>query len=167
MYEWGDVKRTQQWSGIERRWRFRQITTQGNDLCTFGAQKATCTSHQMRRSCSSHLKLLLAKKVLKNSRHSCNEFCLPLSPTLPPLHFPLLIFFCLFGFFHTHILLHLYTLASHAKFAPPFYLSSPLYYSPLSFYVFFCPPASSLHHFSGRELGPSLGCFWPGLLAAK
>ena len=73
-------------------------------------------------------------------------------------------------FSRADINLHIHTLLPRLNFLLLFYLHR---------YVSFCSPPnpSSLLHcntfsfsfffFSGRELGPSLGCCWPGLLAAK
>lgn len=69
----------------------------------------------MRRSSSSYLKLLAAKKVRKNSRNSCNIFfhSLSPSPTLSIFHFPLsLSIFSPFFLCLTYTCI--YRLSSHA-----------------------------------------------------
>ena len=89
---------------------FRQVTRQGNDLCMYGAQKATCTSHRDEEKLQQLQKLLPAKKVLKNPRHSCNVFSLSLSPS-PTLSISLSISSPLSPCFHLpHILLHIHAL---------------------------------------------------------
>lgn len=100
----------------------------------------------------------------KDSGHSCNVFSFSLSPSPSPsiFHFPLHLPFL------SPTYTCIYTLSSHAWISS--YFSTSISMSPSA------PPhpssfprcnTFSFFFFSGRELGPSLGCCWPGLLAAK
>lgn len=119
-----------------------------------------------------HLKLPQLNKITagkqkvhqKDSGHSCNVFSFSLSPSPSPsiFHFPLHLPFL------SPTYTCIYTLSSHAWISS--YFSTSISMSPSA------PPhpssfprcnTFSFFFFSGRELGPSLGCCWLGLLAAK
>lgn len=145
-----------------------QAGKQAGEWSVYGAQKATCTSHRDEEKLQQAQKLLPAKKVHKNSKHSCNMFSISLSPSPTlflfrfPLHllFSISIFSPLFHVSHTPAYTH----------SPPTLHFLHLFTSLSPSLLSFCSAFTllfSLQHFSGRELGPSLGCCWPGLLAAK
>lgn len=109
-----------------------------------------------RRSCSSYMKVLLAKKI---------KFIFLLHP-LCLFSISLSISFSLFTISSmSHI--HLYTLP---RCISSCFLSPSLHFSlspSLSLSLLRPSLSFAMQHLSGRELGPSLGCCLPGLLAAK
>jgi len=120
-------------------------------------RKPPVHSTNMRRSCSSCSKLLLAKFLKIPETFAVYSLIL-----FPPhnLHFS----------FYLSVLSFLMLLQTHSDLPHLIYsLSLPpsLSFTPLSLSLPVPSFSSSLHHFSGRVLGPGLGCSWPGLLAAK
>lgn len=118
--------------------RFRQVTRQGNDLCMYGAQKATCISHRDEVKLHQQPEIAAGKKVLKYSTFTCSVFMYSFSFILSsPLHFPLHLLPSLYpSFYLSHTLAYTPSLPTQ-KFLLFFYL--PLSISPL-LSVFLCTP---------------------------
>lgn len=122
--------------------RQRRVRVRAREWSVYvwSSEKPPVHHNRMRRSCSSYPRLLPAKEVLKNSRHSCNILSLPLLTHSVSFPFPspspsfLSILFFIFP-----TLTYSCILASHSKFTPSFSLP-PLFFLLLSPSVVFCPP---------------------------
>lgn len=142
MYELGNNKKAEfTLQGQKTRVQMGNLATQGSVY----VQKATWTKHQNERKLVYRI-TASNRKVLKNPQTVAMSFRFLLHSSSVSL-----------AVFLPHvILLFSHTLA---------YTPSPLLLFPTAFTL---PSfSSSLHHFSDRVLGPSLGCRWLGLLAGK
>lgn len=138
--------------------RQRRVRVRAREWSVYvwSSEKPPVHHNRMRRSCSSYPRLLPAKEVLKNSRHSCNILSFPLLTHSVSFPFPspspsfLSILFFIFP-----TLTYSCILASHSKFTPSFSLP-PLFFLLLSPSVVFCPPflPSCTIFFSGENWVP-------------
>lgn len=148
--------------GMYRRWRQRR------DVVQACSETHLITSHRDEKKLQQQHEIAVGKKKkkkfwIKIQTQLFSSFSLPPSPTpsiLPP-----------HVLFSPHLLFNAsHTLAYTHTHSPPTLHFLLLFYFLLSISPLLRLPSSlsfSLQHLSVRELGPSLGCCRPGLLAAK